>query len=141
MDRVGTAQREIDGIESAGRPVRQLLGELDRGLAGEVEIAGGVRQPPHLFGRGRDHAFLAVADVDAPQASKSVEQFAPFDIGEIRPLARPKDGGAALFMIAPRCNRMDPLRVIIFHATIDGHLSLLRLPPYSSPRALDYFLY
>src|SRR3546814_9053915 len=84
MDRVGTAQREIDGIESAGRPVRQLLGELDRGLAGEVEIAGGVRQPPHLFGRGRDHAFLAVADVDAPQASKSVEQFAPFDIGEIR---------------------------------------------------------
>jgi len=112
VDGVGPAERKKHVIEVSRRQFGQLRSQADRRLAAEMEIAGGVRQSPHLF-RGDGHdAFPAVAGVHAPKAGESVEKPMPGGVGHEAAVSRLEDRDAAQFMRSQRCDGMDEMGAI-----------------------------
>jgi hypothetical protein len=77
-----------------------------------VEEARGVRQLAELFGRGRDDAFLPVADVDAPQPGKRIDHAAAVDIGQPHALPGFQNARPVLFMAAERNDGVDQVVAI-----------------------------
>ncbi len=107
VHRVRAPQRQVHVVERSRRDLHQLLGEADGRLAAEVEVARGVRQAPHLFGRRLHHAFLPVADVHAPQPGEGVQQFMPPCIRQPGAAAGRQHGRTAFLVRAPRRHGMD----------------------------------
>ncbi|MNT53325.1 hypothetical protein D3C72_1904090 [compost metagenome] len=77
-----------------------------------MKVAGGVGQATHLLGGGLHDAFLAVADVDAPQPGEGIEQFVAAGVGQPCATARRQHRGAALLVHAPGRHRMDQVCAI-----------------------------
>ena len=77
-----------------------------------MEVTGGVRQLAHLLGSGLHHALLPVADVHAPEAGKGIEQLVAVVVLQPGALRRSQHHRAALFMLAPRCDRMDEMGAV-----------------------------
>jgi len=112
VDRVRAAQREVHMAQRCRRQFHQAGRQADRGLGREVEIAGRVRELAHLLGCRAHDAVLAVADVDAPEAGKRVEQFVAVGIGQVGAMAGDEDRGAALLVAAVIHDGMDKVGAV-----------------------------
>ena len=106
------AEREVGTRERGRSDLRELGGKADRRLAGEAEVAGGVGQGAQLRGRGLHDAFLAVADVHAPQAGEGIEQLVAAHVGEPRAAGGREHQRAALFVLAPGGDGVDKVRAV-----------------------------
>ncbi|OIQ68870.1 hypothetical protein GALL_495320 [mine drainage metagenome] len=79
----GATQGEIDVLQRLRRNLHQLGGQPDGRFTTEVKVARGIGQLAHLLGGSTHHTLVAIANVDAPQAGKSIQQF--FPIGILKP--------------------------------------------------------
>jgi hypothetical protein len=98
---------EIDVVEAFGRQRGQFCRKADHWFAGEMEIAGGIGQAAHLFGRRFYHAFLAIADIDAPQAGKGVDHAPAVYIGQPHAVPAGQHACAMLLMAPERGDWVD----------------------------------
>ena len=112
VHRLRAAEREVGARQRGGRDLGQLGGQADRRLAGKAEVAGGVGQLAQLRGGGLHHAFLAVADVHAPQAGEGVQQFVALSVGEPGTARAGQQQRAACFVLAPGGNGVDEVRAV-----------------------------
>ncbi len=112
IDRVGSAEGEIDVAQRLRRDLHQLRGETDGGLRTEVEVAGRVGKLAHLLGGRAHHALVAVTDVHAPQPRERVEQLAPIDVAQVGSVAGVEDGHPATLVRAEFGNRMDQVLAV-----------------------------
>ncbi|MDR8969244.1 hypothetical protein FEP58_05633 [Burkholderia multivorans] len=121
VDGVGAAEREVHAVQRGGRERREPLGEFDRGLRTEMEVAGRVRQLRHLLGGRLDDAVAAVADVHAPQARERVEQRTAVGIAQEHAVGGFEHGHAARFVRAIVDDGMDQMVTIGFDQGGVGH--------------------
>ena len=112
IDRVGSAEGEIDVAQRLRRDLHELRGEADGRLRAEVEVARRVGKLAHLLGGHAHHALVAVADVHAPQARERVEQLAPVDVAQVGSVAGVEDGHPAALVRAEFGNRMDQVLAV-----------------------------
>jgi len=109
IDGIGAAQREIHMLERSRTQFHQFLRQQDGRFGAEVKIAGGIRQPRHLFGRYTHDAVLTVTGIDAPQPRKGIQQFLALMVGQIDAAGRLQNGGADGFMFAKAGDRMNKM--------------------------------
>jgi len=107
VDRIRPALREEHMVKPFGRGGGEFAGKPDRRLAGEMEVAGGVRQFAHLLGRRFDDRILPVTDIDAPQPGKGIEQPVAVGIGQPHALSGFEHDCAMLLVPPERRDRMD----------------------------------
>ncbi len=124
VDRIRSAECEVNVVEIARSALGQCCGKPDCRLRTEAEIGRRIGKFAHLAGCRLDDRFLTVAGIDAPEAREAIDQLLARGVCNRRAFGGREDANTELLVIAIGGDRMHEMGAVEFDKGIAIHDTL-----------------